>query len=310
MSVFSARKLIVIALAITLAACGSSKQPSATPSTTVALVPYQTITAGVTEGPEESVERPQPTPTAFIYTIVSGDTLFTIAARFGIELDALRAANPGVDERLLAPGATIIIPAAGVVNATALPSPTPVALEISAPRCYATAAGELWCFVLAVNDRSQSIENIIGVVQLLSASGEVLASIEAAPPLNLLTAGESMPLVAYLQNPPQGWVSVRAQLLSAYGLAENDQIYLATELQNAVVDISPNGLSARVGGVVSLPGGQSASSIWVLAVAYGADGSVVGVRRWESTGSGVFSFWVYSLGPKIAEVELLVEARP
>jgi hypothetical protein len=46
-------------------------------------------------------------------------------------------------------------------------------------------------------------------------------------------------------------------------------------------------------------------------VAYGEDGQVVGFRRWESAGDeDEFEFWVYSLGPEIARVELLVEARP
>jgi hypothetical protein len=60
-----------------------------------------------------------------------------------------------------------------------------------------------------------------------------------------------------------------------------------------------------------LTGGQGADLVWVLAVAYGEDGQVVGFRRWESAGDeDEFEFWVYSLGPEIARVELLVEARP
>ena len=51
-------------------------------------------------------------------------------------------------------------------------------------------------------------------------------------------------------------------------------------------------------------------------VAYSADGQIVGFRRWEWQGSlkagsaQAFDFSVYSLGPAIARVEVIVEARP
>ena len=42
-----------------------------------------------------------------------GDTLWLIARRYGISLEALQAANPGVDAWWLMPGQTLVIPAAG-----------------------------------------------------------------------------------------------------------------------------------------------------------------------------------------------------
>jgi LysM repeat protein len=46
------------------------------------------------------------------YTVQSGDTLASIAARFGVALDALRNANPGVGDTPTA-GQTIVIPGGG-----------------------------------------------------------------------------------------------------------------------------------------------------------------------------------------------------
>lgn len=46
------------------------------------------------------------------YTIKAGDTLYAIARTFGISLDALLAANPGVDPNRLSIGQVICVPTA------------------------------------------------------------------------------------------------------------------------------------------------------------------------------------------------------
>lgn len=51
-------------------------------------------------------------PGSTIYTIRSGDTFFTIARRFNISLDALIAANPGVNPEALLIGQQICVPGA------------------------------------------------------------------------------------------------------------------------------------------------------------------------------------------------------
>ena len=62
-----------------------------------------------------------------MYTIVSGDTLLVIAARFGLTLDELLAANPEVDPYLLSVGAELIIPQSGEEGGLAsLGFPTPL----------------------------------------------------------------------------------------------------------------------------------------------------------------------------------------
>lgn len=46
----------------------------------------------------------------FPYTIQQGDTYFLLAQRFGTTVDAIKAANPGVDWYNLQPGQVICIP--------------------------------------------------------------------------------------------------------------------------------------------------------------------------------------------------------
>lgn len=242
--------------------------------------------------------------------------MFDIAALHGLTVQQLQAANPGVDPRLLSPGTELVIPApdatavAGGTAVAAVPSPTPVAVESSEVTCYATAVGELWCLLLTKNANSFSIENVIGVVQLLDANGEVVSNVTATPPLDLLLPGETMPLVAYVSDAPSDWTSARGQVVSAFALAQDDNYYLDAGVTATDVDIADDERSARVLGEIEIAGGQEPDVLWVLAVAYGADGDVVGFSKWESNGDREFYFYVYSLGPEIDRVELLVEARP
>jgi LysM repeat protein len=305
------RFLALAALSLLLlAACAQAPVATTAPQSTQTLLLYGTPTLQPTVAVGANA---LPTATPRVYVLQEGDTLFGIAATNGLTVDQLRAANPGVNPLLLSPGTSLVIPepsADGTV-VPALPSPTPVPVTVSEALCYGTAAGELWCFMVVKNENAFAVESVIGVVQLLDADGEALMTLEAVPGLNLLAAGAEMPLVAYTAQPRQGWVRAQGQLLSSYQLPESDTYYIDASLQETDIDVSANGLSARVVGEVSLPGGVVASEVWVLAVAYGADGDVVGVSRWEREATeNEFYFWVFSLGPAIERVEMLVEARP
>ncbi|GAB6875355.1 SafA/ExsA family spore coat assembly protein [Thermaerobacter litoralis] len=66
------------------------------------------VPAGVTLPP------PPPCPNGFIYTVQPGDTLFLIAQRFGVSLQALIAANPQIpNPNVIFPGQQICVPTGG-----------------------------------------------------------------------------------------------------------------------------------------------------------------------------------------------------
>ena len=55
---------------------------------------------------------PPPFCSGFIYTVQAGDSMFLIAQRFGVSLDALIAANPQIpNPNLIFPGQQICVPA-------------------------------------------------------------------------------------------------------------------------------------------------------------------------------------------------------
>lgn len=65
--------------------------------------------------PDEEMEKVEATqvptcPGGFLYEIRPGDTFWALARRFGVSLDAILAANPGVDPRNLQIGQLVCIP--------------------------------------------------------------------------------------------------------------------------------------------------------------------------------------------------------
>ncbi|NLW55456.1 MAG: LysM peptidoglycan-binding domain-containing protein, partial [Firmicutes bacterium] len=58
------------------------------------------------------VNQPTCPPGGFLYTVRPGDSLFSIANRFGIPLDCLRRFNPQVSGDQIFPGQVLCIPPA------------------------------------------------------------------------------------------------------------------------------------------------------------------------------------------------------
>jgi LysM repeat protein len=134
--------------------------PSRTPTSTITPIPTDTPLPTPTEAPEPTttlgpVQTIEPTagtsptiiaaatstPTAQTYTVQEGDTLFEIALRFGLTVDALAKANGITNTALIRPGQTLVIPAAGTTPSapTATPTWTPIILTTPTPSGTAKA---------------------------------------------------------------------------------------------------------------------------------------------------------------------------
>lgn len=79
--------------------------PAATPSPVPS--PTPSPTASATPAP---TARPTPAPTATIYVVASGDTLSSIASRFGVSVQAIISANGLSDPNTLSIGQRLVIP--------------------------------------------------------------------------------------------------------------------------------------------------------------------------------------------------------
>lgn len=278
--------------------------------------PYQTSTVPPTPSPVlAQTEVLLPSPTPLTYTVRQGDTLSGIAARFNVPLDDLLAANPGVSPTALTVGTTLNIPVGG--NASGQATPTPVPLTIRQGRCWLLGNGGLWCVALIQNEYAEMLENLSLQFTLLDSSGQPLVSQVAFAPLDILPAGQAMPVAAHFPPPVPAEAVLQVRLLTAIRLLPDDERYLAAVVQNSLVEVDATGRTARLRGQVRLTApGATGNSVWVLAVAYDAVGQVVGLRRWEAAaplGAGeslAFECSVSSVGPPIERVDFLVEARP
>jgi LysM repeat protein len=131
-----ARPLIVVAMSAAILAAGlygfyalMGAQPERTPTVTPTYTPTATLIPSSTPTPRPTL-TPTPVP-PLAYQVQPGDTLSSIAARYGITVEDILALNPGVQPEALPTGYVLRIPS-GTLTPTAtptrdpsLPAPTP-----------------------------------------------------------------------------------------------------------------------------------------------------------------------------------------
>lgn len=308
-------RLFVACLAFFLLAGCGTQPDSPLPASPVNLVPYLTRTLVYNPMPTlPATNTPAPSPIPNLYAIAAGDTLSAVAQRFGISLEALLAANPGIQSAQLTVGQVITIPSASQNPVTELLS-TPVPADLGPVSCFSSVGG-LTCLAPVHNPNPEALENVKVQITLFGEDGQPTESQEATLPLDILQPDQTLPASAFFPgiSPARAALS---QLKASTPLIAGDQRYLPVFIQDLFVSIDWSGASAQVQGRVGLPEGErSAGLIWLVAVAYDADGQIVGFRRWEWKGSipagasQPFTLIVYSEGPKIDHIELQVEARP
>ncbi|HQU35168.1 MAG TPA: FxLYD domain-containing protein [Anaerolineales bacterium] len=289
----------------------STPQPMPlTPFLTSTLIPLQTPVGLV------PLTTPLPSPTPFTYTDQTGDTLGAIAEKFNLSLDDLQAANPEIDANSMSVGLVIKIPS-NPENPSGDSTHTPAPFIVSQIECYTTADQGMWCFVLARNDSNDMLENLSAQVTLIDSNNAFVATQTAWLMLNILPTNASAPMAVFFPPDVPFDAQPQTQVLTAIRLQAGDARYLPATVNNALAQVSAEGHSAQVSGMVlSQSQAATANQVWVAAVAYDDAGRVVGVRRWESVtslppgGSLSFNFFVSSVGGRIARVEFVAEARP
>ena len=301
--------MIFLFLFLTACTAKADVEPTHAPALAGSLQPYQSPVPSVTSLPltPASTETPFPTSTPHLYQIAKGDTMGSVAFKFGITTENLMAMNPDILPYAMSVGQALLIPD-GDVMPMALPTLEPLTLELSLPDCYPTLSGGMWCFLLVQNKTDVAVESISAEIILFDTRGKSFARETAFPLVDRLPDGDAFPLLAFFDDIP---ANTRADgvLLTAFPVTAGDEDYLSISLRNVLTEIDWEGKSAEVSGDIAVEG--IASRLWIAATAYNGEGNVVGARRWESvSGETKFYLTVASLGHAIERVELIVEAKP
>jgi len=187
------------------------------PTATATLAPTATRRATFTPVPATPSDTPTPTvtPTPIIYTVKKGDTLLAVARQYGLSVADVQTANGIDDPRRLHIGQELIIPLKeGDGQPTAVPTPTPVALQIQGMAFYRTPLGSLWCLGEVRNLSGEPAEEVQVEVSLHDEHGELLASGAAFTQLDVVAGGGRAPFAVLFSAPPARFVQYQARVLS------------------------------------------------------------------------------------------------
>jgi LysM repeat protein len=314
------RAVLAASVAGTLAGC-ATPQPSPTPSPTVTLAPFLTNTIppartfGATVAP---LPTAGPSPTPMAYSVRANDTFLAIALAYGLTREELLAANPGINPDLLSIGQQLLIPApGGQGTATPIPTPTPLPVRVADPRCFPSATGGLWCLVSVANTTNGPVEGLSGLLTLVDRQGSPLLTVPLYPPLNLVPAGQTMVLAAYLSPPVPEYKDAVAALTMAVLVQQAESRY--ADLDWSIVRSQPRPDRQSWDVEVKVPLPADSANMWrvaLAALAFDDQGDVIGFAKWEADeplrpGEQVdVALTVFSLGPTIGRVEVLAEAMP
>ena len=304
-------KLLLIPLALVLIGCAESPP---TPDATQTLLPREEATTTRTIEPAENVlpiETVGPSPTPLTHVIVEGNTLLSIAIRYGVELADLLLANPGVNPRLLIVGDTLNIPRSGAQGP--VPSATPVPIELSPVACYETIPAGVTCLLMASVSGDSAAEGVVALVTLVDGANRPLTTEAAYGPTNLVLPGQRLPLVVTFGAQTPRFATASAVVISALNASEQDRRFADLNLQVDATTISPDGQSATATGGVEILGEdfERPVGLRLIVLALGENDIPVGIRTWEAPdGGSLFNFdiTVLSLGPPIKALEIISEA--
>ena len=281
------------------------------------LTPYITRAdkSTITETPAvvtETVQTPAPTATPIIHMVALGETISSIALHYGVPMDAIIKANPDAKPNALIVGDELVIPASNSRQAAAVDPSILKNIQISDPDCIRTGDGGLWCAVYVDNQGQEDLENIVVTISFRDSDGNVLEERSAPTLMRYDAVGTVIPAVVFLENVPAMYTDATASLFSALIVEASISQYLPVTVEEETRTL--DGVEATISGWmrVEVEQEKDRADIWIGATAFDADGSLVGVRRLESSvaTNETFNFdiTVYSSAGSIARVVLYAEA--
>jgi LysM repeat protein len=279
-----------------LPGCGRpTDTPTPTPEPLGVSLP--TPTARATRLPGERTPpptfTPAPSPTPVIHIVAPGETLFDIASRYNISLDALQAANGVLTPETLQIGQRLIIPIgpSGLQPAPGgsgilLPTPTPLPVDVQGAALYFTPAGSIWVLGEVANPGGASLENTQVRAALLDQAGAEVAVGTAFTALDVIPIGGKSPFGVLFQSPPSDAVSFTVTAIRAEASAEPGGRYMPIGVasQQSALD----GFQFTVTGSIVHQGNFNATAVSIVLTTYDAEGRVTAYRQ-ATVGDGTLA---------------------
>lgn len=264
-----------------------------------------------------------PSPTPRTHVVKKGEDMLGIAFLYRITLEELIAANPDVKPNLMSIGTVLVIPGQvapieGQATQSASIQATAIPVRGGPIFCTLTQENGIWCAQAVTNENDFPLEGVSAIIHLVDTENAEVRSQTAFLPLDLLQPGQSLPLTTYFAPPAPKQFQTSTELISALP-SPDDGRYLPVKIDRPQVFLSEDGLSAEIAlEVISEQGESGARRVWVAAIAYDAQGNIIGLRRREKPKDQLLDagqslpvqLTVYSAAGPIQRVALAAEARP
>lgn len=311
----------IILVGFLTASCSPGEVPAqSTVTRTSTLRPLLTATATSTplnlDRSTTQLVPSDPTATPFVHIVQQGDTLLSIALRYGVGLEELVLVNPGIDPQFLTLGQSLRIPGPeGEAVDVLLATPTPVAIEASPVRCFEALTGEFRCISTLVNDLPVAVEAISGIIALYNGQGEPIAQKSSDSTLQLIPSSQSIPLSVIFNEQPDEYAYADVKILSAIQVDPDVSRFVPVVVEEMVWDAIDLGRGALVAAEIGIPNDLPAGAylLRVLGSGINAGGEIIGFRLVEevvnsdSEGAVQVEFYIFSLGPPISDVQVVAE---
>ena len=318
----------VVCLLMMLPACAQAPTPTITPSSpTHTPHPSNTPQIGVafvTIAPPtlpvfQTIPTPLPTPTVtptptpIIYAIQSGDTIWTIAAKSGRNVDEILGMNPGINPAQLQIGQQVALPPAPTpIFSDGVHTRTPPQIQVQSVATYRTATGGVWLMGEVENVGGLPALNLQLSVDLLDSMGESVGGFTAWVEPTLLPAGTKAPFAVLFPQLPVDFVQPRVSVIGGETVAGNSTYIVDLQLVDSNSTIDDN--RVQIEGFVANHGEELAIEAIVVATCYATDGRVVGyattsVEMIPAGEKSPFFMQIVPPGGQIATVQMVVQGR-
>ena len=294
----------------------ATQPPTVTPEVGVlfaTLAPPTMAIVQITPSPRPTA-TPTPTATPVIYSIRSGDTLWSIALQNRTLPETLEALNPNLRPESLQIGQEIVLPPKPTaLAAAAVGTEVPIEIVVNSVAFYRTPLGDGWVLGEIENVGLFSAENIRLQIGLLNAQGNALADIDAVSAAPLLPPGAKAPFAAQIADFTTAPETLKASVVAGNTVTAIGTRYLdLIALDPTFVDENAH---LRVSATISNSGTLTPTTLSVITTLYDDAGNVNGMAQRTVAaplvqgGQLPFSAELVPLSPNTRRISLFVFGR-